>query len=64
MRGVDREQGCIVVVRPDQYVGVPPGRFDALRVLMFMIDAGAIRHARKFLQRVALSHSEESRRTC
>ena len=32
MRGIDREQGCVVVVRPDQYVAqvLPLGAHDEL----------------------------------
>jgi len=45
MRGVDREQGCIVVVRPDQYVAhvLPLDGFDALAAFFagFMIEARA-----------------------
>jgi phenol 2-monooxygenase len=43
MRGVDREQGCMVVVRPDQYVAnvLPLDGFDALAAFFarFMIEA-------------------------
>ncbi len=43
MRGIDREQGCMVVVRPDQYVAhvLPLHAFDALGSFFsaFMIDA-------------------------
>jgi len=43
MRGVDREQGCMVVVRPDQYVAhvLPLHDFDALAEFFarFMIEA-------------------------
>jgi len=43
MRGVDREQGCMVVVRPDQYIAhvLPLHEFDALAEFFarFMIDA-------------------------
>ncbi len=44
MRGIDREQGCMVVVRPDQYVAhvLPLHGFDALAEFFaaFMIEAG------------------------
>jgi phenol 2-monooxygenase len=44
MRGIDRDRGCIVVVRPDQYVAhvLPLDGIDALGVFFagFMIDAG------------------------
>ena len=44
MRGVDRQQGCMVVVRPDQYVAhvLPLHGFDALAEFFagFMIRAG------------------------
>ena len=43
MRGIDREQGCMVVVRPDQYIAhvLPLHGFDALADFFaaFMIDA-------------------------
>jgi phenol 2-monooxygenase len=43
MRGVDREQGCMVVVRPDQYIAhvLPLHDFDALAEFFagFMIEA-------------------------
>jgi len=43
MRGVDREQGCMVVVRPDQYIAhvLPLHGFDALAGFFagFMIEA-------------------------
>ncbi len=43
MRGVDREQGCMVVVRPDQYVAhvLPLNGFDALAEFFegFMMEA-------------------------
>ena len=43
MRGVDREQGCMVVVRPDQYIAhvLPLHGFDALADFFagFMIEA-------------------------
>ena len=43
MRGIDREQGCMVVVRPDQYVAhvLPLHGFDALADFFagFMIEA-------------------------
>ena len=43
MRGVDREQGCMVVVRPDQYIAhvLPLHGFDALAEFFagFMIEA-------------------------
>jgi len=43
MRGVDREQGCMVVVRPDQYVAhvLPLHGFDALAEFFegFMMEA-------------------------
>jgi phenol 2-monooxygenase len=42
MRGIDREQGCMVVVRPDQYVAhvLPLDGFDALTGFFaaFMIE--------------------------
>ena len=44
MRGVNREQGCMVVVRPDQYIAhvLPLHGFDALAEFFagFMIEAG------------------------
>jgi phenol 2-monooxygenase len=44
MRGVDREQGCMVIVRPDQYIAhvLPLDGFDALADFFaaFMIEAG------------------------
>jgi phenol 2-monooxygenase len=44
MRGVNREQGCLVVVRPDQYIAhvLPLHGFDALAEFFagFMIEAG------------------------
>jgi phenol 2-monooxygenase len=44
MRGIDREQGCMVVVRPDQYVAhvLPLDGFDALTEFFaaFMIKQG------------------------
>ena len=43
MRGVDRGQGCMVVVRPDQYIAhvLPLHGFDALAEFFagFMIEA-------------------------
>ncbi len=43
MRGIDREQGCMVVVRPDQFIAhvLPLQAFDALAGFFsaFMIDA-------------------------
>jgi phenol 2-monooxygenase (NADPH) len=44
MRGIDREQGCMIVVRPDQYVAnvLPLDGFDALVEFFaaFMIERG------------------------
>jgi phenol 2-monooxygenase len=44
MRGIDREQGCMVIVRPDQYVAhvLPLDGFDALTEFFaaFMIEQG------------------------
>ena len=44
MRGIDREQGCMVVVRPDQYVAhvLPLDGFDALTEFFaaFMVEQG------------------------
>ena len=43
MRGVSRDQGCMVVVRPDQYIAnvLPLHGFDALAGFFegFMIEA-------------------------
>jgi len=43
MRGVDRAQGCMVIVRPDQYIAhvLPLDAFDALPEFFagFMIEA-------------------------
>jgi 2-polyprenyl-6-methoxyphenol hydroxylase-like FAD-dependent oxidoreductase len=47
MRGIDREQGCIVVVRPDQYVAhvLPLDGYEPLSAFFdgFMIQAGGSR---------------------
>ena len=48
MRGIDRERGCMVVVRPDQYVAhvLPLDGYCAARgVLRWIHDAAAERAA-------------------
>ena len=44
MRGIDRERGCVVVVRPDQYVAavLPLNAFDELAAFFdgFLLESG------------------------